>query len=249
MPFKMNNVFLIRKIKYYLNPAFIEKQSILKSVKYLINKYKKELSDKSLLDIGCGSNPYRSFFERLNMDYKGIDFKDYSANFSFGRKEPDFYFDENYKKDFKLPQFGNESYDILAAFQVIEHHKNIDMFFSEVKRILKKGGYLILSFPFIWELHEEPNDFQRLTHYKIRNICGHYNFKIVEQIKRGSSLSTISQLINLSLFNTKIPEIIKLIIYLIFLLPFQYLTYIYDSISSNPKRKVFLGYTFLLQKL
>ena len=247
MFFKMN--FLIRKIKYYLNPAFIEKHSVYGSIRYLLTTYKKELQNKNLLDLGCGSCPYRRSFEELNIDYKGIDFKNYSPNSSFESKEPEFYFDESYKENFKLPYIKNESYGIITAFQVLEHHENIDILFSEASRILKKGGYLILSFPFIWELHEEPNDFQRLTHYKIQKYCSKYNLRIIEQTKRGGAISTVSQLINLSLFNTRLPKIFVMAVYLVFLLPLQYFAYILDCIFSGPNKKIFLGYTFLIQKV
>lgn len=41
--------------------------------------------------------------------------------------------------------FGNEFFDVLIANQVIEHLTNIDNFLSEIKRVLKKGGYAIIS--------------------------------------------------------------------------------------------------------
>lgn len=237
-----------RKFKYFIHPSFIEKQSILVSIKYLIKKYDKKLQYKKLLDVGCGSKPYAPLFKKINVTYESIDFKEYSRHPSF--ELPDFYFNKNYKKDFKLSQFKNNSYDIITAFQVLEHHEKCEVFFSEANRILKKGGYLMVSFPFIWELHEEPNDFQRLTHYKIEKLCIKNNFKILESIKRGSLLSTLSQLTNTALISTKIPKTIKIVIYLIFfLLPFQYFAYMCDFVFRNPERKVFLGYTILIKKV
>lgn len=147
-----------------------------------------------------------------------------------------------------MSQFKNNSYYILVTFQVLEHHQRPKIFFAEAARILKKSGILIISFPFIWELHEGPNDFQRLTHYKIQELCNDNNLKIVEQIKRGGLLSAISQLVNFSLANANMPKFIKVVLYLLFLLPFQYFAYIYENIFSKPERKIFLRYTFLLQK-
>lgn len=243
----LNNIN--RRINYYLSPIFIEKHSILQSIKFLLNKYKKELQNKKLLDIGCGSKPYKLLFERLDITYEGIDFKEFSKNPSFELNKPNFYFHKNYKKDFKMPQFEDKSYDVVVAFQVLEHHEKPEVFFSEVKRILKKRGHLIISFPFIWELHEEPNDFQRLTHYKIQKLCGENNMIILETIKRGSVLSTLSQLANLSLSDLTLPKIIKKILYRMLLLPCQYLAYFYETFLPYSKRKIFLGYTFLIKKM
>lgn len=39
----------------------------------------------------------------------------------------------------------NNSVDVITANQVIEHVPNIDHFVSELKRILKKGGYAVIS--------------------------------------------------------------------------------------------------------
>jgi len=44
----------------------------------------------------------------------------------------------------KFP-FKNETFDIVSANQVIEHVWDTDNFFKEVKRVLKKGGYSIIS--------------------------------------------------------------------------------------------------------
>lgn len=235
-----------RKITYYINPGFLEIHSIFESIKYLLNKYRYDLQNKKLLDIGCGSKPYLSLFKQINIEYKGIDFRSYSNNYSYELNKPDYYFKKTYDKDYKLTQFENDSYDIITAFQILEHHEKPEIFFPEVKRILRKGGFLIISFPFIWELHEEPNDFQRLTHYKIKQLCQENHLEVKEMIKRGSSLSVISQLINLSFLNLRTP-LIKDLLYFILLLPLQFFSYIYDKISKNPRKTIFLGYTFLIK--
>lgn len=238
-----------RQIGYYLNPIFIEKHSILQSIKFLLNKYYKELQNKKLLDIGCGSKPYECFFKRLDITYEGIDFKEFSKNLSFELNEPDFYFHKEYKKNFKISQFEDESYDIVVAFQVLAHHEEPEVFFSEAGRILRKGGYLIISFPFIWELAEEPNDFQRLTHYKIQKLCGENSMVILETIRRGGVLSTLSQLANLSLLDSVLPKTIKRVLYGVSLLPYQYFAYICEKFLLHSERKIFLGYTFLIKKM
>ena len=133
------------RIKYYINPDFLEKSGIVNSINYLLKKYENNLKRKSLLDIGCGSKPYQYFFDKLKINYAGIDFTNFSPNYSFTQLKPDFYFYNNYKKNFKLSQFKNSSFDIVTAFQVLEHHEKPEVFFNEVKRILRPGGFLIIS--------------------------------------------------------------------------------------------------------
>ncbi len=44
----------------------------------------------------------------------------------------------------KIP-FQDDMFDIVHANQVIEHVANIDIFVAEIKRVLKKSGYVIVS--------------------------------------------------------------------------------------------------------
>jgi SAM-dependent methyltransferase len=42
-------------------------------------------------------------------------------------------------------RFSGESFDVIHANQVIEHVSNLDLFLSEVHRLLKPGGYVVMS--------------------------------------------------------------------------------------------------------
>ncbi|HNW90162.1 MAG TPA: methyltransferase domain-containing protein [Bacteroidales bacterium] len=46
-----------------------------------------------------------------------------------------------------LDGFEDNYFDVVVTFQVVEHIKNDLLFFSEIKRILKPGGKLILTTP------------------------------------------------------------------------------------------------------
>lgn len=236
------------RLNFILNPSFIEKKSILDSVEYIAKKYNNILKNKKLLDIGCGSKPYQNLFQTMHITYEGIDFEKYSTNLTYQLSKPDYYFNSNYMKSFRLRQFGKASYDIIVGFQILEHHAKPEVFFAEAARVLKKSGILIISFPFIWELHEEPYDYQRLTQYKIEQLCQENNLMIIEIIKRGNILSVTSQLINLSFLNTNLPKLLKKLILVILLIPFQCIAYVFDLFHVNPNRKIFLGYTIVIKK-
>ena len=49
--------------------------------------------------------------------------------------------------------FGEAIFDIIAANQVLEHLWNTDNFFREINRVLKKGGYAVISTPNLSSLH------------------------------------------------------------------------------------------------
>jgi len=232
-----------------LSPTFLEKHSILTSIKTLCSEIPGGLNNKSILDIGCGSQPYKNFFKSLGADYRGIDFKQYSKNESFTKSNPDYYFKESYHKNFRISNLKNKSFGMITSFQVLEHHPEPEIFFREANRLLKEGGYLIITFPFIWPLHEEPHDYQRLTHYKIKRIAEENKFKVIKILKRGGTFGTMSQILNVALFSTRAPLFLKRIIYVFSLLPLQYFFYLLDFFfKNNEDRKVFLGYALLLQK-
>ncbi len=44
-----------------------------------------------------------------------------------------------------MPELPSEAFDLVHANQVIEHVPNVDLFVSEVYRLLKPGGYAVIS--------------------------------------------------------------------------------------------------------
>jgi SAM-dependent methyltransferase len=71
----------------------------------------------------------------------------------------------------------------VVSFQVIEHLPEPITFLGECLRILKPGGHLFLTVPFMWHIHEEPYDYFRYTKFGLRHIlekCGFIDIAIVE---------------------------------------------------------------------
>lgn len=122
-----------------------------------------------LLDIGCGQKPYLKLFEPHVEAYIGLE----HPNTQSKSQVVDIYGDT-----LNLP-FRGESFDTIVSFQVLEHVPEPDKMISEIERVLKKGGYLILTAPHIWGLHEEPNDYFRFTKYGLKYLLRKNGFEIV----------------------------------------------------------------------
>ena len=60
-------------------------------------------------------------------------------------------------------------------------------------RILKPGGYVILTTPLFWHLHEEPRDFYRYTKYGLRYLFTEAGFEIVELRPLSGFVVTFAQ--------------------------------------------------------
>ena len=70
---------------------------------------------------------------------------------------PDVYWD-----GVKMP-FEDSTFDSCMATEVLEHCPNTEILLKEVSRVLKPEGTLFFTVPFLWNLHEVPNDEYRYT--------------------------------------------------------------------------------------
>jgi SAM-dependent methyltransferase len=68
-----------------------------------------------------------------------------------------------------MSQITSESMDVINATELFEHVKNPEKGLRECYRVLKKGGVMILSAPFLFPIHSDPSDFQRWTEEKWRD--------------------------------------------------------------------------------
>jgi len=72
--------------------------------------------------------------------------------------------------DISSSSFQDESFDAIIIMEVLEHVPNPFQAASELCRLLKPGGRLILSVPYIFPLHDRPYDFFRFTKYGLANL-------------------------------------------------------------------------------
>lgn len=108
----------------------------------LINKFIQKCNRSiKILDLGCGDGYILSMFSKKN-DCFGIDKRDkLTIDSKNSIKFCKIDLDVN-----KLP-YNDDHFDLIICAQVIEHLRNTDYVLSEVNRVLKKDGFLILSFP------------------------------------------------------------------------------------------------------
>lgn len=142
--------------------------------RYLLKKQIATLSHfikGRILDVGSGPNGgrYRDFFS-LN-DYVTLDIN------------PD-YNPDIVGSALKIPVPDN-SFDGIVCFQVLDDLKNPAEAVKEISRVLKPGGYGLISVPQSSELHDEPNDYWRFTKYGINFLLSETGLEVVEFLPRG----------------------------------------------------------------
>lgn len=132
------------------------------------NKIARSLPYKGkVIDLGCGSAPYKKEILNKATEYIGVDWTHSLHN----QRNVDILADLNQR----LP-FNNNYADTVVSFQVMEHLQEPDFFLSECYRILKPGGRFFLTVPFMWYIHEAPNDYFRYTRHGLEYLLKKNNF-------------------------------------------------------------------------
>jgi SAM-dependent methyltransferase len=162
------------------DPHYIHYYFLIRDIKDAINNYAKG----ALLDLGCGNKPYESLYIPKTVSQTGCDVIQSDKN----------------RVDVICPvtdlKFQDEQFDTILCTQVLEHVFEHDKMMSEMYRVLKPGGQVILTVPFVWELHEEPYDFFRYTKHALKELFEHSGFEIDYIKPNGGKWAAIYQLRN-----------------------------------------------------
>lgn len=155
-----------------------------------------------IIDIGCGTKPYKKLFENNCSSYTGVD--------------PEA--DAEIKSHAEALPVKSSVFDLALCFQVLEHTQDPQKTVDEIRRVLKKGNYAILSTHGIWHYHPGPTDFFRWTDEGLKYLFR--DFSEVRVFPTLKTYSTIIQLVNLELYSLACRNIVlKLPLYsIIFLL-------------------------------
>src|SRR5581483_10452532 len=123
----------MRKIKYKIPHNRLTK----------IAKLAGDVSNKKILDIGCAEGDLGKFFKTKKNQVVGIDISKDAIKIAQKRLDRAIVLDVTQNK---LP-FPAKEFDLVICSEVIEHLLSADKLLSEIKRVLKKDGFLIISTP------------------------------------------------------------------------------------------------------
>ena len=130
----------------------------------ILGEYIKE-GDK-VLDLGCGNGRLLEIFKGRNVDYVGIDNSEKLIEIA-KEKNPAFNF--QVADALNLP-FPDNYFDKIFSIAIL-HHIPLDdfrdQFVKEARRILRPGGFLILT---VWDLWRKPDSLKRIIKFTILKI-------------------------------------------------------------------------------
>lgn len=121
---------------------------------------------KVAIDLGCGSEPYRSIFAARGLIYRGADIAGGEIRIDAqGRVDA-----------------ADGSADLVLSFQVLEHVRDVGQYLAEARRILRERGWLILSTHGTWLYHPHPEDHRRWTREGLLAELASHGFETTECI-------------------------------------------------------------------
>ena len=182
--FYRRQTFFPGPLGVFVNPFYLARSALHQAMRDCAHAL-----NGRLLDVGCGIKPYRSLFKVT--EYVGLDIDSPVAR---QRGVADvFYSGQGFP-------FEARSFDAVLCNQVLEHVFNPDEFLAEIERVLRPGGKLLLTVPFVWDEHEQPWDYARYSSFGLKALLEKRGFRIVSHRKLRADVSVLFQLANAYLY-------------------------------------------------
>jgi len=134
------------------------------------------LENGVFLDLGCGGRPYHKYYEGM---YPTVIEADYEKR----SNEINLILDAQ-----KIP-LKDSTVDVILFSEVIEHLPDHRLAMDEITRVLKDGGFLIITWPFMFSMHELPWDYYRITEYGMKKLSDDAGLHLLRLYRRGGVFS------------------------------------------------------------
>jgi 2-polyprenyl-3-methyl-5-hydroxy-6-metoxy-1,4-benzoquinol methylase len=168
---------------------------ILKNaIEELISNYSQMLKNEKVLDVGSGRQPFKEKLTLYGGEYFSVDVEQ-----QFNTEND---FEGAIDKELSSEIINAGPYNFILCTEVLEHVANWDKAFSNFKLLLKKGGILICTAPFIYMLHEEPYDYWRPTPHAFHHYCLKHNLIVKIENKSGEFNDVLGTVFGLTYFHT-----------------------------------------------
>ena len=135
-----------------------------------------------LLDVGCGDKPFARWFRGHVTRYLGTDLP---CSRYLGRARP-----EVFARAEQLPIRAG-SVDTVLGLSMLDHLPEPGRLLEEAYRVLRPGGILLLEFPQMVPLHDEPHDYFRFTRHGAAWLLERAGFDPLEFIPVGGLMTRV----------------------------------------------------------
>ena len=124
----------------------------------LLRKVLAKQTGLKILDVGCGTGVNLALFQKFGTVF-GVDASPDAVQYCRQRG----FLNVQEGRAEALP-FPDQTFDMVAAVELLEHMKDDEKVLGEFSRVLKKGGFLFLTVPayqFLWTEHDDALGHQR----------------------------------------------------------------------------------------
>lgn len=169
---------------YWNNKGYLNRLKLLRAIKILqyLSYIKTKIKEPEIIDFGCGDGRFTAFIGEFG-NTSGVELSEETVNRS-NLKYPWVKFLQGDCISMEVPK---EKYDIVISQEVIEHVWEQDVYLRQCHKMLKPGGYIILTTPNkrILNLMKTSNWSNQpieniITFQKIKHIINKSNFKIIK---------------------------------------------------------------------
>lgn len=139
-----------------------------------------------VLDAGAGHQPYREIFSHCQ--YETADFEKVEVSTKV-------YAPSTYVCDLRSIPVEDNRFDAIAFTNVMEHLPDPQDVLTEFWRVLKPGGVIFYTAPFMYQEHEQPYDYYRYTQFGVRHLFTKAQFEVSEVRPLDGTLALVAHVL------------------------------------------------------
>lgn len=175
--------FLDPHPEYDFLDAFYARQKIVEALRRHRDRF-----HGIVLDVGSGRAPYRAI---VSASMAGVD-RYLEMDLACGKYGP-----HELEWDGRHMPFDDASTDCALATEVLEHCPEPAQVLSEIARVLRCGGFVLLTVPFLWPLHDSPHDEFRYTPFALQRMLTDAGFVEISIEPTGGWNAALAQMLGL----------------------------------------------------
>lgn len=195
---------LRQKVAGFFADPVVDKNNERNREEWLLSTLEKIPAGSRILDAGAGTQRYRRFCDGLN--YVSQDFAAYDGRGDqAGLQVGDFNYGElDIVSDITNIPEPDGGFDAVMSIEVLEHLPDPTAAIKEFGRLIRPGGFLVLTAPFCSLTHFSPYHFSTgFNRYWYEEHLGNNGFQIIEMQRNGNFFEYLSQEVR------RIPEVAK----------------------------------------